>query len=106
MNKDEILKRSRNENKGQDEMERDVDAKAGRQAASIGLLVCMLLNLAELLIKGQANLSAWIVWSVIMGTMELLRFSKLRKKADLISAVILLACGVAFVAFYKIELLN
>ena len=68
MNKDEILKRSRNENKGQDEMERDVDAKAGRQAASIGLLVCMLLNLAELLIKGQANLSAWIVWSVIMGT--------------------------------------
>ena len=52
MNKDEILKRSRNENKGQDEMERDVDAKAGRQAASIGLLVCMFLNLRELLLKG------------------------------------------------------
>lgn len=45
-------------------------------------------------------------WSVIMGTMELSRFSKLRKKADLISAVILLVCGVAFIAFYIISLLK
>ena len=34
MDKDEILKRSRNENRGQDEMEREVDAKAGRQLQS------------------------------------------------------------------------
>ena len=47
MDKDEILKRSRNENRGQDEMEREVDAKAGRQAAAVGLLVCGFLFLTE-----------------------------------------------------------
>lgn len=106
MNKDEILKRSRNENKGQDEMERDVDAKAGRQAASIGLLACALLFLTERLVKDQTNYSAWIVYCVLMCTMELSRFSKLRKKSDLITGLIMLVCGAAFVAFYIISLLK
>ena len=43
MDRDEIFRRSRTENRGQDEMEREVDAKAGRQAAAVGLLACGLL---------------------------------------------------------------
>ena len=100
MDKDEILKRSRNENRGQDEMEREVDAKAGRQAAAVGLLVCGFLFLTEQLIKGQTNYSAWIIYCVIMCTMELSRFFNLRKKCDLINGTIMLVCSVSFLVLY------
>ncbi len=100
MDKDEILKRSRNENRGQDEMEREVDAKAGRQAAAVGLLVCGFLFLTEQLIEGQTNYSAWIIYCVIMCTMELSRFFNLRKKRDLINGTIMLVCSVIFLVLY------
>ena len=104
MDRDEILRRSRTENRGQDEMEREVDAKAdakaGRQAAAVGLLACGLLFLTEQLIKGQTNYSAWIIYCVIMCTMELSRFFKLRKKHDLINGTIMLVCTVIFLALY------
>ena len=100
MDKDEILKRSRNENRGQDEMEREVDAKAGRQAAAVGLLACGLLFLTEQLIKGQTNYSAWIIYCVIMCTMELSRFFRLRKKHNLINGTIMLVCSVIFLVLY------
>ena len=100
MDRDEILRRSRTEKRGQDEMEREVDAKAGRQAAAVGLLACGLLFLTEQLIKGQTNYSAWIIYCVIMCTMELSRFFRLRKKHNLINGTIMLVCSVIFLVLY------
>ena len=50
MNKEEILAKSRNENKGRtDEMETAVLGKAGRIAAAAGGLVCMLIVILNLI---------------------------------------------------------
>ena len=41
MNREEILARSREENKNRDEMERDAFSKAGQRACAVGGLVCL-----------------------------------------------------------------
>ena len=41
MTKEEILEKSRQENKNQDEMERYAMARAGKRACAVGGLVCM-----------------------------------------------------------------
>ena len=73
---------------------------AGRQAAAVGLLVRGFLFLTEQLIKGQTNYSAWIIYCVIMCTMELSRFFNLRKKRVLINGTIMLVCSVIFLVLY------
>ena len=47
MNKEEILKRAREENKGVDEVKRAAENEAAKISMAIGLAACMLLNLLD-----------------------------------------------------------
>ena len=56
MDKNEILARSREENKKQDERDRMIADKAAKLGYSTGLIVCMVLVIVETAITGNANL--------------------------------------------------
>lgn len=55
MRKDDILARSRAENQGQDEYEKQVLEKAGKLSAQVGMLACCLLAAASVAATGRVN---------------------------------------------------
>ncbi len=67
MNKDDILKRAREENKGVDEVKRAAENEAAKISMAIGAAACMLLNLLDCLFL-QTDVIGDTCW-IIYGTM-------------------------------------
>jgi len=106
MNREEILERSRKENKNQDEMEKDALAKAGQRACAIGGLVCMVIILLETIFAESVNVSTWAVYLSMTGTMLLVKYLRLKRKHELIFAVIQLILAAVFFVMYVIRLVR
>ena len=104
MNKDEILARSRNENKNRDEMEKEALAKAGQKACATGGLVCVLVIILEAVFTRQVNMSTWAVYLSMTGTMLLTKYSLLKKKHEMIFGVMELILAAAFLIMYVIKI--
>ncbi|MBP5618233.1 MAG: hypothetical protein J6X61_03685 [Clostridia bacterium] len=104
MNKDEILERSRRENKNMDERERDALARAGRVASGVGGLVCGVILILEAIFAGQISYAIWAVYLSITGTTLLYKFLRLRRKHELIFGLIELALAAVFLVFYILQL--
>ena len=62
MNKNEILDKSRKENKKLDEMERDALYRAGYMASVVGGLLCICLPLLESILMRKINNGPWIIF--------------------------------------------
>lgn len=100
MNKDEILKKSRKENKNRDLAEISVVIQAGNIASRVGACVCCLLSVITLWITEVFLCSPWIIYFSILGTNYLVRFVKVKRKSDLfISCILYLMCVIAFIFF-------
>lgn len=106
MNKDEILKMSRKENENQDEMERDAMARAGQRACAVGGLICVLIILLEHIFSDFITLSTWAVYLSMRGTMHIVKHAKLKKKDELIFALIDLALAAACFTIYVFRLVR
>ena len=104
MNKDEILEMSRQENKKHDEMEKDVFAKGGQMAFTVGGLVCMAVILVETLLAKEVNMSTWAVYLSMSGTMLLSKYKRLHKKHELYFGLAQLALAVIFFVMYVMKL--
>lgn len=100
MNKDEILEKSRKENKAQDERERLTLAQAGRIATAVGGCVCAVIILLDAVLSDAPSFAAWAVYLSMTGTTLLVKFIKLRKKHELIFGVLQLALAAAFLAMH------
>lgn len=100
MEKDEILERSRRENRNKDLAELAVSAQAGNIAWRVGACVCCLVSLLTHMIADIFPYSPWMIYFSILGTHNLVKYIKLRRKGDLsLSVLYLLMCVLAFVAF-------
>lgn len=104
MDRDEILKRSRDENEGMDEMEVAANKTAGHWAFGIGALVCVLLIVLEAVFKKQVNPSAWAVYMSMFGTNLVIKYRKLHKKLYLWLGLFQLAMAVTFLIIYIMNL--
>ena len=99
MNKDEVLKMSREENEGRhDEREIVAFGTASRVGMLIGALVCVLLVFArELLFHiPEIGLVGWLVYFSIQGSSNIVLFRDLKKRRNLIWGIIEIAFAVAF----------
>ena len=67
MNKEDILKRAREDNKGVDEVKRAVEKEAAKISMAIGLAACMLLNLLDAVYL-ETDVIGEVCW-IIYGTM-------------------------------------
>ena len=103
MNKEEILEKSRAENKGRtDEMEMAVLGRAGSIAAAVGGLVCVLIVLLNLISKSsdpKVSFAVWAVYGLMQGALFLVKYVKLRRAHELVRTILYLLLGLTALAF-------
>ncbi len=87
MNKDEILAKSRAENKNQDVYEQEILRQACKTAVFIQLILAAVFFIAQILAGKGIN---WGLWALIFSsdmTIHWVKFRKLRRKYDLATAI-------------------
>ena len=102
MNREAILKASRKENKNKDLAEMEVIYQAGSHASRVGALVCCLISLLSSLLAHIMLYSPWIIYFSMISTQWLVRFIKMKRKSDLVVAILFLCLTVlALVGFIR-----
>lgn len=90
MNKEDILKRAREENNGVDEVARSIEGEAAKISMAIGGVVCMLLNLlASVFLHNDAiGDTCWIIYGTMISSRLWVTGISLKQKGSLIGAVL------------------
>lgn len=104
MNREEILAKSRSENKNQDAFEREVIGRGGALAARIGLLVCCLISALEVIFADKVSFAGWTIYFSMLATIFVVKFIKMRKTHELFMAVLYLICCIFFFVLYLCNL--
>lgn len=97
MDKDTILKLSRQENENKaGEWEISISNKANTLGRRIGLAICVLLALADdfLFHTRAVGMAAWIVYFAIVGSTELVLYHHNRRKSKLIFGILMILCAI------------
>ena len=106
MDKDEILERSRKENKDRDFVEAEALSNANGVALTIGVILCALLSVLHSIFKDSVDYGVWTVMFGIMSTIMLVKFSKLRQRHELLVGLGYLALAIFFFVFYLRDVLG
>ena len=104
--KEKILESSRRENKNRDLAEMEVTAQAGNIAGRVGAAVCVVLTLIFRIFTKTYFLSPWVVYFSILTTHTLVKYARLKRKTDLILAILYLAMCLTFLAFFILRLVE
>lgn len=106
MDKDEILEKSRKENKDRDFVEAEVQTKANSAALHVGILVCGVLSIIRVISQSVLDYSAWTVYFSALTTVMMFKYIKLRKKHELVIGLFYGACCMMFFVFYLQDVLR
>ena len=101
MDRDEILKKSREENKDRDLVEAEVLNRANAIALAVGVMVCGVISILRGLLTEKGTEPA--VWTVMFGMMSagmLVKFVKLRRRHELLLGLVYGGFCVCFFVFY------
>ena len=101
MNKDEILKRAREENKGVDAVLQEVEMKGAKISMAVGAAACILLNFLDHLFLHTDVIgeTCWIIYGIMISTLLLVHGIYLKKKRYLIGFVFTAAFVILFTVF-------
>ena len=100
MKKEEVLNASRKENGNKDLAEIEVQNQAGNCASRVGALVCCLLSLLSSILANTMIYSPWVIYFSIIATHWIVRFNKMKRKSDLVVAILFLILSIlAFIGF-------
>lgn len=87
MNKEEILEKSRAENKNQDIYEQEILKLANTSAVIVMVVLATIFFVAQIMVGGGINYGIWaLVFSTNMAT-SWVKYIKLRRKLDLVMAI-------------------
>ncbi len=100
MNKNEILEKSRQENKGSDLVEKEALYEASQKAVAAGGILCMVISFFDIFLGGSFNYTLWGVYLSMTGTTLLVKYFHLRKIHELIFGIIEIALAVGFVVMH------
>lgn len=106
MNKDEILAKSRSENKKQDEYYAEVNKSSMRVGMLTVVAVCVILMAVEYFVYGECNLGYIVIITVVNAALNLYKGIKLKDKAFIISGLIWSVATVIDVANYIMKLVG
>lgn len=104
MKKEEILEKSRNENKDADELEAYVAAAAGKTAAKIGMIVCCIVSILQIIISDTISYESWMIYFSIMATISIVKYFKLHKKNEMILSIIFSVFFIFFTVLFILRL--
>ena len=99
MNKEEILKMSREENEGRhDERETLAHGAASRVGMLVGAIICLVLVLASAFLFHipEIGLVGWLVYFAMQGSGNVVLYKDLRIRRNLIWGIIEIVFAVAF----------
>ncbi len=88
MTREEILEKSRQENKDMDMVEKESAAKAGNAAAIGAAVVAGVLYAVQIICGGGVNLALWAVVTSIQAVYYLVMFIRMRKGMHMMIAVL------------------
>ena len=100
MDKDEILNKSREENKDRDFVELDVLHKANNIALSVSMLICALISVLRAIFRNSPDYAVWVVQFGMLSTVMLVKFAKLRRRHELLLGLLYGGFSVCFFVFY------
>jgi hypothetical protein len=103
MKREEILEKSRRENKGGDAWEADVLAQAGKIAVQAGLLLCCLTAVLEVTVTGKVSMGSWTIYFGMLTTLFAVKYRKMRKRHELAMTILY---GGLFVMFLTLFIRN
>lgn len=106
MDKDDILAKSRAENQGSDEYEKQVLEKAGKLAAQVGMVVCCIIAAASVLVTERVNSACWVIYFSIYATLFWTKYRHLKRRHELTLAVISTAVGLLFLALFVVDMVR
>ena len=95
MTKEEILEKSREENKNEDLAAAEIVGKASKLGYIAGMIVCVVLYAAEIMLCGTDNMGLWSIVASSLGVSFLYSGIKFRKKFRIILGIIWLLVAVA-----------
>ena len=88
MNKEEILLRSRAENKNKDVYEQEILKQANTYALVTMLVLATIFHVVQIFVGGGSNLAIWaLVFSAVMTTFWV-KYAKLRRRHELVLAIV------------------
>ena len=101
MDRDEILERSRKENRDRDFVEEEATNKAHSIALSVGMIVCGLISvLSGIFQENGVNFSVWIVMWSIWSAVFLVKYHRLRKRHELLFGLFYAVLALFFFVLY------
>ncbi|MFN0604167.1 DUF6442 family protein [Facklamia hominis] len=104
MERDEILARSRQEYKYQDEMMVDTLKKAGESSSQIGLIVVAILFGIEAFFFNSFNYGILSIYFSIEATRELVKYVNLKERKQLMMGTLMAVLGIALFVAHLISL--
>ncbi len=106
MDKQEILQKSREENRNGDERDMQVLAAAGKLGAQAGMLFCCVTAVLQVLCTGQVNYQSWATYFSILSPLFVYKAVKLRRRHEVVVAAVYTVLFVFFVVLYALALAN
>lgn len=104
MDKNEILEKSRKENKNKDVYEMEITSKASSIAYRVGGILCCLTALIEVIFTDSINFTSWMIFFGMLSTLFILKYIKMHKKHELIIAILYVTCFILFAVKYALSL--
>lgn len=107
MNKEDILAKSRQKNKGKpDELEVAAFGKASRIGMYVGGVICLVLVLVSrwLLDRADIALAGWMIYMAMQGASNIVLYKHLKRQEKLISAIICTGLAVVFAVSFAIAI--
>lgn len=104
MERDEILARSRQEYRYQDEMMVDTLKKAGESSSQIGLIVVAILFGIEAFFFNSFNYGILSIYFSIEATRELVKYVNLKERKQLMMGTLMAVLGIALFVAHLISL--
>ena len=99
MDRDDILKKSREENKNGDEMEQKIKLRSYAFGAAVGCLLCTVLVFIEDILFNRSAPLLWIIYSGMLFSKSILDAIALKKRLDIILSIF---WGLGFLAHIAI----
>ena len=100
MDRKEILERSRQENKNSDPVEQECILVANNRSFIIGLILCCILSVVNILVKGCMDYLLWVIYFGMCTTREMYLYYERKEKGDLILASLFFVLTLLFVIAY------
>ena len=106
MNKNDILEKSRQENNGLDEMEQYVMAAAGKIAAKVGMFVCCIVAILQVIFTDAISFESWMIYFGILAATFIVKYAKLHSKHELWVAVLYTVLFIMFTVLFILRLVG